>query len=242
MNPGDPFPPGDPLGETPLFREIQRVLLSSPGPVNWELARQVGIATASWGSEDPPPTAEDTKGLTDTVRAAELAVAEFTGLPSPPDLPDVQAVRRAQWVEANIRSIRELLEPVALKLGGALTEGGGIPGGSGTGSPFGLPLPGDAGGEGSNQAEMAAVLKANPFPKSEPKFTYAIFLDQRPPRDALEHTVGQSDEEMRLGAREIFVHYPSGMGRSKLRIPAAKTGTARNMNTIAKLAEIAAKP
>jgi uncharacterized protein (DUF1697 family) len=91
-------------------------------------------------------------------------------------------------------------------------------------------------------AEMAAVFKANPFPKGEPKFTYAIFLDQRPPRDALEHAVGQSDEELQLGAREIYVHYPSGMGRSKLRIPAAKTGTARNMNTVAKLAEMAAKP
>ena len=91
-------------------------------------------------------------------------------------------------------------------------------------------------------AEMAALLQANPFPKGEPKFTYVIFLDQRPPRDALEHTAGQSDEELRLGTREIYVHYPSGMGRSKLRIPAAKTGTARNMNTVAKLAEIAAKP
>ena len=89
--------------------------------------------------------------------------------------------------------------------------------------------------------EMAAVLKANPFPKAEPKYTYAIFLDQRPPRDALEHATGRSDEEMRLGAREIFVHYPSGMGRSKLRIPAAKMGTARNMNTVAKLAEMASK-
>ena len=91
-------------------------------------------------------------------------------------------------------------------------------------------------------AEMAAVLKANPFPNGEPKFTYAIFLDQRPPRDALEHTAGQNDEQMRLGAREIYVQYPSGMGRSKLRIAAAQTGTARNMNTVAKLAEIAAKP
>ena len=91
-------------------------------------------------------------------------------------------------------------------------------------------------------AEMAAVLKANPFSKAQPKFTYAIFLDERPPRDALDHAVGQNDEEMRLVDREIFVHYPSGMGRSKLRIPAAKTGTARNMNTIAKLAEMAAKP
>ena len=90
--------------------------------------------------------------------------------------------------------------------------------------------------------EMAAVLKANPFPKAETKFTYAIFLDHRPPRDALDHVTGQSDEEMRLGGREIYVHYPGGMGRSKLRIPAAKTGTARNMNTVAKLAEIATKP
>ena len=46
---------------------------------------------------------------------------------------------------------------------------------------------------------------------------------------------------MALGKREIFVHYGSGIGRSKLRIPAAKTGTMRNMNTIAKLAELAAK-
>jgi uncharacterized protein (DUF1697 family) len=91
-------------------------------------------------------------------------------------------------------------------------------------------------------AELAAVLKANPFPTAEPKHTYAILLDERPPRDALEHVVGQSDEEMRLGEREIFVHYASGMGRSKLRIPAAKTGTARNMNTVAKLVEIASQP
>jgi len=91
-------------------------------------------------------------------------------------------------------------------------------------------------------AEIAAVLKANPFPKAEPKFTYAIFLDHRPPRDALDDVTGQADEEMRLGKREIFVHYPSGMGHSKLRIPAAKPGTARNMNTVAKLAEMAAKP
>jgi uncharacterized protein (DUF1697 family) len=91
-------------------------------------------------------------------------------------------------------------------------------------------------------AEMAAVLQANPFAKVEPKYTYAIFLDQRPPPEALEKALGRDGEVMRLGDKEIFVHYPSGMGRSRLRIPAAKLGTARNMNTIAKLAEIAARP
>ena len=91
-------------------------------------------------------------------------------------------------------------------------------------------------------AEMSAVLAANPFPGAEPKYTYAIFLDQRPPADALDHVTGQNGEEIRLGEREIFVHYGRGMGNSKLKIPAAKPGTGRNMNTVAKLAELASKP
>jgi uncharacterized protein (DUF1697 family) len=41
--------------------------------------------------------------------------------------------------------------------------------------------------------------------------------------------------ELRAGGREIYVHYPSGMGQSKLLVPAAKNATTRNMNTIAKL-------
>jgi uncharacterized protein (DUF1697 family) len=90
-------------------------------------------------------------------------------------------------------------------------------------------------------AEMAAVLAANPFPEAEPKFTYAIFLDAPPLHDALERATGRNGERMALGKREIYVHYGAGMGRSKLRIPAAKTGTGRNMNTVAKLAEMAAK-
>ncbi|WP_050628735.1 DUF1697 domain-containing protein [Bradyrhizobium viridifuturi] len=88
--------------------------------------------------------------------------------------------------------------------------------------------------------EIAAVLKANPFPKAPPNFTVAIFLDEPPPKDALKDVKGQQDEQMRLGKREIYVAYGSGMGRSKLKIPAAASGTARNINTIAKLAELAA--
>jgi uncharacterized protein (DUF1697 family) len=88
-------------------------------------------------------------------------------------------------------------------------------------------------------AQMAAVLKANPFPKAAPNRTVAIFLDEPPPPDALEHAVGVKDEAMRLGTREIFVHYASGIGKSKLKIPIARRGSARNMNTIAKLADVA---
>jgi uncharacterized protein (DUF1697 family) len=90
-------------------------------------------------------------------------------------------------------------------------------------------------------SEMGAVVNANPFPKADPKFTYAIFLDEPPPSDVLVLARGRKDEDLRLGKREIFIYYPSGMGRSKLRIHAAERGTARNMNTVAKLVEIVSK-
>src|SRR5262245_56897734 len=90
-------------------------------------------------------------------------------------------------------------------------------------------------------AEMAEVSASNPFPDAPAKWTVAIFLDVPPPRDTLDQVAGRKDERIVLGEREIYVHYGEGMGKSKLRIPAAKAGTARNMNTVAKLAELAAK-
>jgi uncharacterized protein (DUF1697 family) len=88
-------------------------------------------------------------------------------------------------------------------------------------------------------AEMAEVVANNPFPDRAASRTVAIFLDGAPPAGALKDIKGQATEETSLGAREIYVHYPDGIGRSKLRIPAARDGTARNMNTIAKLATMA---
>jgi uncharacterized protein (DUF1697 family) len=89
--------------------------------------------------------------------------------------------------------------------------------------------------------EMAEVLANNPFPDAPGNRTVAIFLDDAPPRDALDHVRGLADEELVLGRREIYVRYGAGMGQSKLRIPAAKSGTARNMNTVARLAAMGAE-
>jgi uncharacterized protein (DUF1697 family) len=89
--------------------------------------------------------------------------------------------------------------------------------------------------------EMAEVVRSNPFPKSAPNRTVVIFLDGPPPPDTLDDIRGRKDEEVRLGKREIYVAYgPAGIGRAKLKIPAAEKGTARNINTVAKLAELAA--
>lgn len=90
-------------------------------------------------------------------------------------------------------------------------------------------------------SEVRTILSRNPFPEKDPKHTVVIFLNRKPPKDALTAAHGQTDEEMRFGNREIYVFYGSGMGRSKLRIPAAKDGTARNMNTVRKMAELASQ-
>lgn len=86
-------------------------------------------------------------------------------------------------------------------------------------------------------AELVAVLAGNPFKDAAPNRTVAIFLDEPPPQDTLSRVSGQRDEHIALGTREIYVHYGSGMGQSKLKIAAAGNGTARNINTIEKLAQ-----
>jgi len=116
----NPFAPGDDWADAPLLREIQRVLLSSTGPVNWELARQIGIASVSWSGEDPAPTDDDRRAFEEAVRVAELKVQAYTGLEPPHDLPRVDPVRRAQWVQANIDGLKALVEPAAAKLAEAV--------------------------------------------------------------------------------------------------------------------------
>ncbi len=90
-------------------------------------------------------------------------------------------------------------------------------------------------------AEMDEVVASNPFPDAAPNRTVAIFLDAAPASAALTAVTGKKNEVLALGKREIYVHYGDGMADSKLKIPAAAEGTARNINTITKLAAMAAE-
>lgn len=87
--------------------------------------------------------------------------------------------------------------------------------------------------------EMDEVLAANPFGDQPGARVVAVFLDAAPPKDAVAAAKHLTNERVHVGKREFYVHYPDGQGVSKLTIPAAKSGTARNMNTVAKLAEMA---
>ncbi len=87
--------------------------------------------------------------------------------------------------------------------------------------------------------EMAAVHAGNPFPQMPGNKTVAIFLDEPPATNVLNTVTHRMCEELRLGRREIYVYCAGGMGEARLKIPAARQGTARNMNTVARLAELA---
>lgn len=87
--------------------------------------------------------------------------------------------------------------------------------------------------------QMRSVLARNPFPHADPAKVAVLFLDAAPALDAVQAAKGQTDEEVVAGDLEVFIHYPSGMGRSRLRLPAATVGTARNLNTVARLAAMA---
>jgi uncharacterized protein (DUF1697 family) len=89
--------------------------------------------------------------------------------------------------------------------------------------------------------EIEAIVRGNPFPDAAGNQMQAFFLNEPPPKDLLETARNRADDErIAAGAREVYVAYgEKGIGRSRLRIPAAEAGTARNMNTVARLAELA---
>ena len=84
-------------------------------------------------------------------------------------------------------------------------------------------------------AEMAAVLAGNPF-GTAPGNQVGVLFGAGPLEVGAVR--GQADEQIVGRGREIYVWYPSGMGRSKLRFAAMEGGTMRNVNTVAKLVEM----
>ena len=97
-------------------------------------------------------------------------------------------------------------------------------------------------------AEMRTVIRNNPFAarkEIEPGKFHVIFLTEELSPEARKHLEAAKvgPEEVKTSAREVFVYYPTGMGKSKL--PALmerilkKAGTARNWNSVTNLLEMA---
>jgi uncharacterized protein (DUF1697 family) len=90
-------------------------------------------------------------------------------------------------------------------------------------------------------AQFAELIQTCPFKDKAPNRTVAIFLDAAPNASTIAQIKGQKEEEIALGSQHLYVYYGDGMADSKLIIPAAKLGTARNMNTVNKLHLMAQK-
>jgi uncharacterized protein (DUF1697 family) len=88
--------------------------------------------------------------------------------------------------------------------------------------------------------EMRDLVEINPYPGEPGNRVAVLFLDRKPPNDLGSIATGVEGERFKAAAREIFVHYPEGMGVSKLKFGKELVTTARNMNTVAKLAAMAA--
>jgi uncharacterized protein (DUF1697 family) len=98
-------------------------------------------------------------------------------------------------------------------------------------------------------AEMKAVIDRNPFAKRhgvDPTKLLVTFLAADPTQEAREQVLKMKiePEELLFSGRELYIHYPNGVGRSRLAVATIfkilkTSGTARNWNTVTKLLELA---
>jgi uncharacterized protein (DUF1697 family) len=89
--------------------------------------------------------------------------------------------------------------------------------------------------------ELSGVLANNPFPDAPPNRVIVFFLTAPLRRDSLDTIETPGGEQLVAHGREVFVHYPQGQGKSKLKPPFWRTGTGRNLNTVRKLGEMLSK-
>ena len=142
------------------MRNLAR-LLTSQGPVNWEIARQMAQWAATGGEPERNADPVARVRLEELLRVAEMHVAEATGLAvSSGGLLTVRAVTPREWALRTLEDWKPLLEKLARTMTatwqgedrpegpGSGQEGGGASGPGGSPSGFGTSGPGGAAGGG----------------------------------------------------------------------------------------------
>ena len=88
--------------------------------------------------------------------------------------------------------------------------------------------------------ELERVVKGNPFPEAIPSQVGVLLVTEPVAENILAELVIPGREKVVPGRREVYVHYPDGMGRSKLKWPLSlRGGTMRNITTLTKMAGLA---
>nr|WP_272210042.1 DUF1697 domain-containing protein [Marinicella sp. W31]MDC2875898.1 DUF1697 domain-containing protein [Marinicella sp. W31] len=87
--------------------------------------------------------------------------------------------------------------------------------------------------------ELSALLAVCPFSKQPGNKVSVVFFDEAFDPALLETMTAPAGEQAAVIGREVHIHYPDGMGRSKLKLSGLSSGTARNLNTLRKLETMA---
>jgi uncharacterized protein (DUF1697 family) len=91
-------------------------------------------------------------------------------------------------------------------------------------------------------AELAAIIAANPFPEAHGSRHMVFFYDHPPAPDLIARCRDVRGERLSPATRELHVDYGEGIRETRLKIPDKQLRTARNMNTVRRLAQLLAGP
>jgi putative hydrolase len=107
----------DPFSGLPMFRDLAK-MLSSSGPVNWDVARQVSTYIATDGQPEGNVDPLERIRIEELARVAVLHVANVTGLETSATggIVTLRPVGRGEWTNRTLDAYRPLLERLATTL------------------------------------------------------------------------------------------------------------------------------
>ncbi|CAN5228992.1 DUF1697 domain-containing protein [soil metagenome] len=94
--------------------------------------------------------------------------------------------------------------------------------------------------------ELSEALKAHPFEEVDPRYSYVTFFSKPPTEAAVvkARTYETGDDQWDVIGRDMHIRYAHGAGRPDMNTASImralkEPGTARNLNTVRKLIELA---
>jgi putative hydrolase len=100
-----------------MLQQLGSMMSGETGPVNWQVARTSAMAVIG---ADTGTTSTDAAEVADAIRLADVWLDPVTSLPS--GVASTEAWSRRRWLEATRPAWTELVEPVAARVSGAMSE------------------------------------------------------------------------------------------------------------------------
>ena len=100
--------PNDPAQMQAILAQLQQLMASGSGPVNWDLATQIAQSQLT---DDPAVSGPQREAAAEVLRLADLWLEPQSALPS--GIGHIEAWRRAEWLTKTLPVWKKLCDPVA---------------------------------------------------------------------------------------------------------------------------------